>query len=176
MSIHDVVHDVYPSFQSDDLQTQRDMIFYYSRLYSKNTPTHEHRYTWIPRAHSSQTQCICNSVFFPLKKKPVVSLPRLCVCGHRGTDAVLSCGHYANEWWRCRDLKAAKLMINPNIYTSAAITLCSCQHTRNNGRSKHTQVSVQMCMCIQMEYTHTEETNLLSNGMLALEQINKKNQ
>lgn len=102
---------------------------------------------------------------------------RMCVLVCQGTDTALSCGHYANEQWRCWDLKAvaqlsqAKPMIHshPNIYTSAGITRRSCQCTRNNGtpdgRPKHVRVYA--------ERTHTQTQRRLIRSLMECSPCNR---
>ncbi len=145
MSIHDIVHDINPSFQCDDLQTRRQRetergimccneqerrkTFPQSSAHSfKNiwqthprlhAQTCARRRTKTPKAHSSQMQYISNSVFNGYSSEGSLWCPSnflhvcvgdcvyLCVCVCHGTDAALSCGRYANERWRCWDLKAA---------------------------------------------------------------------
>lgn len=86
MSIHDVVHDVYPSFQSDDLQTQRDTIFTVVVYTVKTHP----RMNTDTRGFPEHTAAIRNTfailflMALPLKKKKacgvVPTFVYFCVC------------------------------------------------------------------------------------------------
>ncbi len=106
MSIHHIVHDINPSFQSDDLvtetkrhrETDRETLYYNEREVEKhsfrallflqkhmtNTPTHKTLHTDTHRhrhkVHSSQMQYISNSVLMATPQKKVCFVPPTCVC------------------------------------------------------------------------------------------------
>lgn len=189
MSIHDIVHDIYPSFQGDDLvvKTQKERhciimtrrvalpIAFSSKTYDKHPHACGHKIVpTLAHRHPKHTadRCSTFSILFltAIPQKKACGVPpasstcvcvgecawgcvRVCVC--QGTDAALSCGHYANERWRCWDLKAVAQLsqaddtLTPqHLHLSCHNTLQLPAHTQQSQRQTYTkQVSRHVHVC-----------------------------
>lgn len=111
--------------EQKSITSQLCPLLFFPQTYDKHTHACGHKIApTVAYRHSKHTAVKCStfSILFlkaiPQKKAcgvPPASSTCVCVCvGERararvcqGTDAALSCGHDANEHWRCWDLEAA---------------------------------------------------------------------